>query len=1516
MSMTIPDVTFPAVIQHKLRRIRRRQFSFTLARGLSLGAAALLLGMLIGIGLDLALTPVHSGVRLAITVAALAPAAAVLAIALRRLRQGWRLNQVAAVVDDQVPHLQQRWTTVTDGASRGTQPPGTAGAMFRLVTSEAVAMAQLVQPSRIATAAQLHRAAMLCCITAAVLALFLAADWPHRRILLQRFWMPLAPITATQLDGETGDVVLPRGGSLEIALRQTGIPRDGAYLEVVHEDQSRQSLTLQVDADDPQRLSHRIESLADSFHYRGVAGDGRSRWYSVTAIDPPSLAETRVTLVAPDYVQRPDYEKPYLPQRLSAVEGSRLMIEFLPAEPPTRFELQLTSRNDDATTTDEPTRRSLSPTPGDGWYRFEIELTHDLTISPWMISHHGLTMADHSSCFIRVIPDRPPVVKITYPNEETAVTPDDVVDVNFEAHDDYGIARAELVVYRHGIDADEPPTLLAVREIPLDDQQDAKEVRGTAQLDLAEFDLPVGTSLSYSVRVADRRPMAAPRPAMLPPQDRADPSKQPQGDEHASPPGQVTNATESPAAERSLTDLAGDTATSADPGSEPGDAMAADDAQAGGPEDAGATEVADETKTDETKTDSTNAGVTTTSETSAEANAETSAESNPASNAETSAAKPGAGGDESSADAAEEAGRATPNDETSNDAPSAPGQDAASEINASPAAGATDDDDGTAQAPKVDVSGDAGDQETQRDEPVSGSELDAPASADTDEAESGDAFQPEPLEQEMRGGDDDRGGQDAESKRLQLRIVAPNTAGQSSEDEEEESARLSIRQRLEQIDAELEVAEEMVDALWQAATAAALDEASIDRLGQGDAQLAKVERLVAQLRSQSDETPLAFVGLQMVDIASAQVAPARDRLFAVLSHADVDAEPQLAEAVHHVRRARELLAELLARYERVVRERQLADALEEAAQIYEVYVANMQRILRPQSAPSPNPLQRDMAILDYQQEYLDRLREVIQMRRDLNAELARMLADDPRLLSRFTDLLMRRQTSLRDQLTQLHRRQQEIAEELAGWRGVDEAQRDAVWMLVTEVRMHDLAQLARQVVEMQSRGTAQLPLELSPDHRWPAVVLDRTGQLAIEARSLAAKARRLLADPFDDSIDLAGDIERMVQLLSDLEVALTMLQAEHPGQETEAYVNNRRADAATIGQTIGGWLDAAGSLQRQQYERLAASDQRQLAMRTEAFRLAMQDIDNELPGGFQGETPEDILQTVRELAAAIEAITFNQAAATYALTRDDGAAGHQQQTLALQQFALAEELFDQLRRQIIEQLDQEEPNTPSAADLEDPTLDQLLARLEDEPDLIARLGIPDRPTNLRQTAEWMQWNEQGGNAPDFNMVVERARQRAEAEQLGGSTSDGDDESEDDDLSDSQWQEIADAEAAAEQMQQRIEELRRLAAAEDIDAVEAERLRRAADQLEEMRGRLQDEQMDDQQWREWVRSEQLRAMLEAAALGQPLPEERWNQIQSSLGDGLWQVQRRTPPEGYRQAIEQYQQRINRLRQLMQ
>jgi len=1581
MSAVLQSKVYPAAMDRKLRLVRRRQCVLAIGRAVLLGAAALVIAMLLAMLIDGWFTLFSTPVRTLLTVSACGCGAMVMLLAgIQPVASALGLKHAARDVDRATPQLEERWTTVANLVESQHPPGSTIGrAMLRQVTSEAVAMGRLVEPAQVATPKQLQRAVMLSATAATVLAAFLALNWPQHRLLLQRFWFPWADITATQLECVSGDLVVPRGEPVELVVNMSGLPRDSATMLLSREGEKNETVELTRADKDVAQFNYSIAALEASFRYRIQAGDGRTAWHSVTAIDRPALAEVQLTLTAPEYVDRPVYVKDYLPTRIQAIQGSRLRLEMRPQAQLKRFVLRWShdAGNGEAEEDDETKDQELVLTEDtDGVYRFEAFLEEDVTITPELLSPHELMNKDVQACRIRVIADRPPIAQVISPTEETAVRPNEVVEVKFEAHDDHGIAKAELVVYEESSVNGEPPTILSVEEIPLGNQENSSHVSATAELDIAKYALQAGSNISFAVRVTDNRiamkDKRRPAKEQSPPaevrandtedgKDYRDPivdagtqAGSQQNEESAAP-----GASEKPDADSLAPDVASTEADSKSPAGKESSADAPNKSNVGTDAKPTAGEVTKSPSEQGSAHERPNA------ETLAKADPQRS-KSDPASPPSAAQmpkresqprdgskpnAEQGLGSDQiAQSDASTaSAGSADPDDQpTGEQAPLTPDQvaQASKENQTSDKTTATKDTSsnvGSAASAKSPGS-------TTNDETLSGVEseatkelparsgaVDSPlASAEPSESEATASGAPvdalarkddemPTTSQNTVSGDltsamrrppqftDDMPAQSSESNRLRLKIeerlnsaADANSAG--------ETVQMRIRQRLEQIDQELQAAEEVLSPLVTTVSQSGIADPQIQELHGVDQRLAHAEEIIATLRDESKETPCAFAGLHMVEIGTAQITPARDRIFTLIRQPDVDTHSNAAEALHRVSRARELLAELLVRYERVLREERLANAIEETAKFYEVYVANRHRFLRAQTKPNPNPLQRKLGIVEVDQEYLDRLREVTEMRRDLMAEFARMLADDPRLLSKYMDLIKRRQTSLRDRLTELHERQAVISTEVSGWLRVNETQQEDVWMVAAEVRLQDVASLAQAASQLEERTNSQFPLALDPQAKDSAAVIENARHTAVHARTATAKARRLIRDPFDDSIALASDIEDMVFSLSELDAALEQLGFESATEETTDFANKRLAESRALFEQAIGWTELAAYLQARRFHGLAQVDQRQLAFRTELLRIDMASIDQQLNAQFRGEVPEAITKLASELKRWMESITFNQAAATFELQSERLNEAEAQQALALEGFERAEELFDRIRRQVVEELDKNDPQDPNIADLEDPTLDELLAQLEREPDLNALLGLPNRPTNLRVISDFFASAE--GDVPVpmvLPQAAEEARQRAKTEEAEARRMRRE-SGEEDDQTEEAWQQVTDAEQAAEKLQEKIDELKRRADDPNADPEEAEKLRQMAGQLDQMRQQLGGRPIDKRQWEEMVRSNEMQAILRAAARGEPLPDSQWNRLMSSLDEGLWQVRRRTPPEEYRQAIEQYQDRIRKLIQL--
>src|SRR5690606_16223701 len=128
---------------------------------------------------------------------------------------------------------------------------------------------------------------------------------------------------------------------------------------------------------------------------------------------------------------------------------------------------------------------------------------------------------------------------------------------------------------------------------------------------------------------------------------------------------------------------------------------------------------------------------------------------------------------------------------------------------------------------------------------------------------------------------------------------------------------------------------------------------------------------------------------------------------------------------------------------------------------------------------------------------------------EMLAEFGRMLGDDPRLMSRYLDLIKRRRSSLRDQLKELHDRQDEIASELSSWLAINDAQREDLWRIVVDLRLQTAENLANDAAEFGERLEKQLPLVLDGAGGTSGALIAFTKQLAEISRAVALDSREL-----------------------------------------------------------------------------------------------------------------------------------------------------------------------------------------------------------------------------------------------------------------------------------------------------------------------------------------------------------------------------------------------------------------------
>lgn len=1431
-SHRVPAALLPSAIEEKLAQISRRQSAICIVRSIAIGTSVLIASMIMAMLLDWQLTLFDTGFRTTITVAALLlSASALLATAVPPLKSALMQVHAATDADAEIPQLEERWQTVVTMSAPGRQassPKETA--MLRQVVSEAVAMGRIVQPGRIAHPRALLPSIKSLAFCSLVLAGFLALDWQFTSVLLRRFWSPMSDISATRLHSATGDVVVPRGESVDLVAELSGRPRPVATLQILRPDGAQQEMKqedmkIAPQADRPAAFVHSLR-VEDSFQYRLRAGDGQTNWHTVTAVEFPTLAEVRFTVVPPAYLKRPIYEKNVIPGRVKVMQGSTLQLQMRPKSALERLELTLTF-DGEAPGKDSATEvRSLTGAD-DGTYRFEMTVMESLGLSLQLWNSHGLTNEDRPECRIQVVVDNAPVARVLSPTDEMAVAADDVIDIKFEAHDDHGIASAELVIYDESSTADgQPAQILKVVPIPLGDQLNEKHVIGTTQLDLKQLNFETGKQISYAVRVTDNRLVSLDLPPMAMPEADAGKSESP------------------------------DEADREPPSTESG-SKAADTART--------PRQAPDSKPPEPSLASRDQRPKKSSE-------QTPQRESPTADADTDA-------------------RSSNNDEpipdSASDAKSTPNEDAVADRNN---AGPTLQDDPASV-------------EARSEEGKAARKQDGPASA-PDAAPDSRQLALAPQQSES--------GQNAETNRRRLKITERLSARAAAQAQQREVN--DIREKVVAIDEHLS---EIEAALNRVVNRDIPDDERTTQFRLLDTQLGNVEARISDLRIETRDEQHAFVGLQMLDIGRSHVTPARERVFAAIRETAA-ADSHARGALQQIIRARELLAALLTRYDRVARDEKLAEELEQAVRMYEVYVEKSQQLMR-EARQNRNPLERKMAVLEIGQDYLDRFAEVLTLRREMLSEFGRMLSDDPRLLARYLELIKRRRASLRDQLSELADRQQEAATEVSQWVHAEPAQRDDLWALFVELRMQASVPHARDSAELAERIEKQLPLVLEARGRTPRHVVELGRKIAEASRLISLDARRQIRQP-DSVPDLPQKAEQLVLLFSELDTALEQLNFENSTeQEVTAYVTSRLLESRTVADQADNWLQLTEHARHRRYHGLAEVDQHRLAIASELLRIDMLGIDADLENQFQQiaktPLPAEIADQIRELRAVMNEITRLQGSATFACTQDRLPTVELLQTRINGAFARAQELFDRIRRDVAAKLDEFDVPNPSVADLEDPTLDAFLAQLEREPNIEAQLGLPDRPRNLRVIAEALTWQQTGRDqlADSQEAALQRARQAMRLQKppkkpVAGPENPDPRESE---LTDDEQQERDKAQEQEREMAQLLASIRERATDPSMSPDEKRKLEQAAENLQQVLDKMNRNRLPPEEWNRIAESDQMKAILKSLARGDGIPDEQWNKLFSTLGDGLWQAGGRTLPEDYRKAIEQYQERIRRL-----
>ncbi len=493
MSMNDRTHHLPENVSLKLRLIRRRAIATTLFRGLFLTGAILLGCVLAAMLLDLGVGWFSHAARYAVAIAAMsAAAAALVGWCLLPLFRHRSLVATAREVDQSLPELEERWSTVTE-FSQNQDAPEVRGseALIRQVGTETDRVSDRISPAAVVSARPMSHAAGWLALSAAACGLFFAVNFGQARLLLERFLMPGRDISLTHVTALPADGWSARGEPLTLRATLEGrIPASAPHLFLKADGGATRELSMSA-TESGHSFQYRLPEVPGSFEYRIRAGDGQSPKHRITAVDRPLIQAIQLKVSPPAYSGLPVEEKTALPPTVRVLQGSEVSIAFQSDQPLDRMIL------------DAGGGQSIRLTPDrDNWYRYEARPTNSFAFAATAISRFQLENRNRPSTRIDVYQDLPPTVRVLEPSDDSAVPPDEKIDVAFEAADDFGVARAEVVL---AVTKKDGSTNAITLPVELGNDAGKKDLRKTVQLDPKALGMEDGDALSLVVQVTDTR---------------------------------------------------------------------------------------------------------------------------------------------------------------------------------------------------------------------------------------------------------------------------------------------------------------------------------------------------------------------------------------------------------------------------------------------------------------------------------------------------------------------------------------------------------------------------------------------------------------------------------------------------------------------------------------------------------------------------------------------------------------------------------------------------------------------------------------------------------------------------------------------------------------------------------------------------------------------------------------------------------------------------------------------------
>jgi len=341
--------------------------------------------------------------------------------------------------------------------------------------------------------------------------------------LLKRVFLSSTPVPRkTRITVVDGDKIIGRGDNVRLEAQIAGVIPSGGKVEVRYRGRRAQDFNLEQDRANRRRFGRTIDNVQDDFTYRFYLNDGETSVYEVRTIARPTVLSIQCEQEFPAYTGLKATRRSL--GDLSLLAGSRLSLQGVATKPiqsaalklvgaPVNFRLPMISELSLL-----PVLRNMPSEiiPMSVTGQSSAEFSGSFTVpakglsgfSVLLLDTEGMESRDSAVYRIDTIPDKPPVVRITYPDrKEELITRHATMLVGFEASDDFKLAAVRL---RYKVDTLEGAGEQTV-ELDLE-AQSPQRLKRRHEWNIGAFTplLPEGSKIEYWIEAEDNNNATGP----------------------------------------------------------------------------------------------------------------------------------------------------------------------------------------------------------------------------------------------------------------------------------------------------------------------------------------------------------------------------------------------------------------------------------------------------------------------------------------------------------------------------------------------------------------------------------------------------------------------------------------------------------------------------------------------------------------------------------------------------------------------------------------------------------------------------------------------------------------------------------------------------------------------------------------------------------------------------------------------------------------------------------------------